>query len=370
MIKVIDISFSAVNDCDSLATIVNLHMPALAYVDHIKHLVNIQVVKHLNFEGTEIIRGVKYTGFKSKQNFWHIPINTLNYIKTEKPDLIIVQGLIFPIQVALLRMKVKKGTVILVQHHGEKPFTGAKKLLQKIADKFITGYLFTSVDNARKWIDEGIIKSKDKCFELLEASTHFEKHDKALAKRKLNLSGELNFLWVGRLNAGKDPFTIIKAFALFSKDNPAARLFMIYQTEELLPEIHILLSADNNLSDKLILVGRVPHEALEHWFSAADFYVSASHSEGSGYALLEAMACGCIPVVSNIPTFNRLTNAGEFGSVFETGNVADLASKFQRLNQIDREAMSYKISDHFSKNLSFASIAEDLFSICKKLGRK
>ena len=49
------------------------------------------------------------------------------------------------------------------------------------------------------------------------------------------------------------------------------------------------------------------------FFSAADLFVVGSHHEGSGYALMEACACGAVPVVTDIPTF-RLLTGGAAGS--------------------------------------------------------
>ena len=45
------------------------------------------------------------------------------------------------------------------------------------------------------------------------------------------------------------------------------------------------------------------------FYSAADLFVVGSHHEGSGYSLMEACACGAMPVVTDIPTFRLLTAA-------------------------------------------------------------
>ena len=98
MIRVIDISFYASNEYTDIAMLVKQHQASLGYIDHLKEHVSIQVVKHLDYEGTEIIKNVKYSSFKSRNSFGHIPFKTIRYIKSEKPDMVIVQGLVFPIQ--------------------------------------------------------------------------------------------------------------------------------------------------------------------------------------------------------------------------------------------------------------------------------
>lgn len=370
MIRVIDISFYANNEYTDIAMLVKQHQASLGYIDHLKEHVSIQVVKHLDYEGTEIIKNVKYSSFKSRNSFGHIPFKTIRYIKSEKPDMVIVQGLVFPIQLTWLKISLGKRVIVLAQHHGETPFQGIKKWVQKIADRFTTGYLFTSIENALQWISLDIIKGEKKCFELLEASTHFNKQDKLFNKQRLGLTGNLNFLWVGRLNAGKDPVTVINAFKIFCADNPDARLFMVYQTEELLPEIKRVIELEKGLQQQIILIGRLPNEELERWYNAADLYISTSLFEATGYALLEAMACGCIPVVTDIPSFKKVTGNGKYGFLFGPGNTNALLEQLRQAVKADRDKMAEAISSYFQQELSFRSIADSLYSICKKLTGK
>ena len=370
MIRIIDTSFYSNGACNDLSALIKLHETSQGYIEHLKGLADIQVIKQLNGEGTKTLNGIKYTGFKSRNNFGHLPFKTIRYIKKEKPDIVIVQGLVFPLQVIWLRRKLGKRPVILVQHHGERPFKGIKGWLQKKADRSIDGYLFTSIENAGEWTGQHIIAGENKCFELLEASTHFKRLDKLQCKQKVGLEGDHNFLWVGRLNAGKDPLTVVKAFEKYCAVNEEAKLFMIYQTEELLPEIKKLIEQNEVLAERIILKGTVPHEELESWFNAADFYISASHREGSGYALLEAMACGCIPVVTDIPSFRKITGSGSYGFLYPPGNVNALLEVLERLNNIDRAKMSSGIIEYFKQSLSFKTIANSLYGICQKLKTK
>ena len=49
---------------------------------------------------------------------------------------------------------------------------------------------------------------------------------------------------------------------------------------------------------------------------AADLFVLGSHREGSGYSLIEALACGLPPIVTDIPSFRSLTGAGVVGALW------------------------------------------------------
>jgi glycosyltransferase involved in cell wall biosynthesis len=370
MIKLIDLNYHTHSNLSTPEEVLELQKASIGFVAFIKEKLSIQLIKHLNYEGEKNANEIKYVFFKSKNKFWYIPFKTHRYIQKQNPNIVLIQGLIFPLQLIALKIKLSKRTKIIVQHHGEKPYRGIKRFFQKLADHFIDMYVFTSVENANEWVEKKIISKKEKCCELLEASTSFQLKDKLQSKARVGFTGNQNFLWVGRLNAGKDPMTIINAFEKYILVCPEARLFMIYQTEELLPEIKRKLRENEQLKMAVILKGKVHHSELEEWYNAADFFVSGSHKEGSGYALIEAMSCGCIPVVTNIPSFKKITCNGSFGFLFEQGNQETLLKVLLNLKNIDKEKFSSSVVDHFNRSLSFKSIGDHLFTICEKLMQK
>lgn len=367
MIKLIDLNYHTHSYLSRPEEVLELQKASIGFVEFIKDKLSIQLIKHLNYEGEKWVNDIKYVFFKSRNKFWYIPFKTHRYVQKQNPDIVLIQGLIFPLQLIALKIKLGKKTKIIVQYHGEKPFGGIKKFFQKITDHYIDLYLFTSVENANEWIEKKIISNKEKCRELLEASTSFQLKDKLQCKQRLGLKGNQNFLSVGRLNTGKDPITVINAFEKYIIDFPEARLFMIYQTEELLPAIKKKLKENEQLKKAVILKGKVHHSELDAWYNAADFFISASHKEGSGYALIEAMACGSVPIVTSIPSFKKITANGKFGFLFEPGNPESLLKVLLNLKNIDKEQLSVSVVNHFAQSLSFKSIADDLFKICKKL---
>ena len=368
-LKVIDLVYFCNRDCNTPQQVIYRHQPSLGFVKYIRNLVNICMVKHCNYEGVNTIDNVTYAFFKRPNNFFQIPFKTHRYIKSLHPDIVIVNGLIFPLQVIALRLYLRKKCKIIAQHHGELPYEGIKKLFQKLADKCLTAYFFTAKENAKEWVAKGVVRDINKCHEVLEASTFIEKTDKILARKVLNFKGNHNFLWVGRLITIKEPFTVLKAFQKYTIINPSARLFMIYQADTLLQEVTSFIVI-NELQHFITLVGFVPHRDLPSWYTAADYFISGSVKEGSGYALLEAMACGCIPVVTNIPTFRKLTDNGKFGFLFQLGDPEDLNRVLCELDQINSAALSLKIENYFKTQLSFKKIAEDISRICILLHSK
>jgi len=367
MLKLIDLNYHTHCDLSKPEDVLELQKASIGFAAFIKEKLSIELIRHMNYEGEKLIDGIKYVFFKSKNKSWYIPFKTHRYIQKQSPDIVLIQGLIFPLQLITLKIMLPEKTKIIVQHHGEKPYHGFKKLLQKIADHYIDIYLFTSAENANEWVETKIISSKEKCHELLEASTSFQLKDKLQCKLRLGFTKNENFLWVGRLNIGKDPMTVLNAFEKLIISCPQARLFMIYQTEELLEVIKRKIEENEQLKKAVILRGKVKHFELEVWYNAADFFISGSHKEGSGYALIEAMSCGCIPIVTHIPSFKKITCDGTFGFLFEPANSESLLNILLNLKNIDKENLSEAITDHFYHSLSFQSIADELFSICKRL---
>ena len=49
---------------------------------------------------------------------------------------------------------------------------------------------------------------------------------------------------------------------------------------------------------------------IEKLMRASDLFVLGSHREGSGYSLIEALACGLPPVVTDIPSFRIADRSG------------------------------------------------------------
>ena len=370
MIKLVDLNYHSHSKISNPAEVLEIQKASIGFVEFIKERLSIHLIKHMDFEGERNINGVCYSFFKSKNKFWHIPFKTHRFIKKQKPDIVLIQGLVFPLQLIALRFQLGKRTKIIVQHHGEKPFTGLKKKFQKIADHYVNFYLFTSIANADEFIRNKIISGKNKCLEILEASAFYMQSNKLECRQELCLINRPIFLWVGRLNLNKDPFTVLNAFEKYVYLYPEARLYMIYQTEDLLHEIRKRLEESCLLKNSVILNGKVDHSELENWFNAADFYISASHKEGSGYALIEAMACGSVPIVTSIPSFKKITANGKFGFLFEPGNPESLLKVLLNLKSIDKEQLSICVANHFNESLSFKSIADDLFEICEKLMTK
>ncbi len=181
------------------------------------------------------------------------------------------------------------------------------------------------------------------------------------------MAGDPVYLSAGRLNAIKDPMTMLRGFELIALDQPNARLYLHYLTDELLPEIAAFLSERPALAERIELRGRAPLEDMEAIYSSADFLLQASLREWSGLAVIEAMSCGCIPIVSDIPSFRTLTDGGRFGRLFATGDAMGLSRAALSVRPDGRVALSRAVRDHFELELSFAAMALKISDVYRDL---
>lgn len=116
-------------------------------------------------------------------------------------------------------------------------------------------------------------------------------------------------------------FAFVKAF----QRCPSLRLLML-GTGPLASRIQdIFKKGLGELTEKVVyFAGQVPEEKLAAYFQAADLYVSASHSDGSSITLLQALACGCPALVSDIPGNQEWVMPNTNGWWFRMGDADDL----------------------------------------------
>ena len=110
-------------------------------------------------------------------------------------------------------------------------------------------------------------------------------------------------LYVGSEESRKNLTILIKAFYKLKKKNKDIRLIKVGNPmwnrgrEKLLK-----LIGELNLQNDIIFTGYVPEGDLPRIYNAADLFVFPSLYEGGfGLPILEAMACGCPVITSNIP---------------------------------------------------------------------
>jgi glycosyltransferase involved in cell wall biosynthesis len=250
--------------------------------------------------------------------------------------------------------------VVLHSHGGYPAVNRLARAVQRFGFRRSARQLFTTLDHARPFVEAGIIGGYESVVELMETSSAFHPRGKAEARLRTGMAGNPVFLWAGRLHAIKDPLTALKGFERILAGWPHARLYLHYLTDELLPDLQAYAATRPALSRALHFRGRAPFSEMEAIYSSADFLLQASLREFSGCAVLEAMACGAIPIVTDIPSFRAMTAEGQHGILFPPGNWEALARDTLALPRSGLTARSAEVRAHFERALSFQAIARRL----------
>lgn len=121
---------------------------------------------------------------------------------------------------------------------------------------------------------------------------------------------------------------IAQAFARVAQKYPHITLVML-GNGSLSGELRRIF-ASQGVSERVSFPGQIGYQQLPRYYRMANIYVSASHSDGTSISLLEAMACGCPVIVSDIPGNREWITAGEQGWLFPDGDVTALAQVMEQ----------------------------------------
>jgi glycosyltransferase involved in cell wall biosynthesis len=89
---------------------------------------------------------------------------------------------------------------------------------------------------------------------------------------------------------------------------------------------------------------------------AADLFVLGSHHEGSGYSLIEALACGLTPVVTDVPSFRARTGQGAVGRLWRCDDGYGLSEALQACAAAVGGASRARVRGHFEAHISAAAV--------------
>jgi glycosyltransferase involved in cell wall biosynthesis len=280
-------------------------------------------------------------------------------LRTLTPDVCHVHGLDFHPEVLALAALAPRIPIVLQDHASRAPRLWRRPLWRR-GLSVASGITFCSLEQARPFVDAGLIDSKTELYAIPESTSRFSPGDQADARRRTSIIGDPAVLWVGHLDVNKDPLTVLRGIRDAARVLPDLQLYCCFGTAPLLGEVEECIAQDLLLRERVHLLGRVPHERVEHLMRAADLFVLGSHREGSGFSLIEALACGLPPVVTDIPSFRSLTAAGTVGMLWPYGDSRALcASLVQSAARVGPDVRA-AVRVHFERELSFAALGSKL----------
>jgi glycosyltransferase involved in cell wall biosynthesis len=138
---------------------------------------------------------------------------------------------------------------------------------------------------------------------------------------------------VGRLEAVKDPLSLVAAFAAGADSDSRLQLIGAGSLEQ---HVRRYVQA-GGLGDRVEATGLVPRDDVFRACARSDLFVSASHGEGLPIAVMEAMAAGLPVVLSDIPPHREVVDGLGVVPLVAPGDVEGFAREIERFRHMPAE---------------------------------
>jgi glycosyltransferase involved in cell wall biosynthesis len=287
------------------------------------------------------------------------PATLAGHAASLKAEVLHVHGLCFPLHTRLLAERTGRVPIVL-QSHADRPPAPWRTAIHRWGLRHTAAVICTERSQMDPFIQARLLPRSIQVFELAGASSRFTPGSREEARKMTGVFGDPSVLWVGRLEANKDPLTILEAVSRVTPQLPDLQLWCCYGDAPLLPQVHERLAADPALAERVHLLGPVSHPRVEQLNRAADFFVLGSHHEGGPFSVIEALACGATPIVTDIPAMRALTGNGAVGALFPPGDAEALARALVVTSARDRHELRTAARAHFDATLSFHALGHGL----------
>lgn len=198
---------------------------------------------------------------------------------------------------------------------------------------------------------------------------NFRLTSKTHARAKLKLgSHEKVVLYVGRFDERKGIETLVRAFALLKEEDiQNLKLIIVGGSSANMPDGIERARIENlvnelGLKDVTFFAGRIGHDILPLYYTAADVCVIPSHYEPFGLVAIEAMACGVPVVASNVGGLKFTIVPEETGLLVEPKDVKAFANAIHRIlfDELWVRKMRKQASANVNQRFSWAGVTIQL----------
>ena len=156
-------------------------------------------------------------------------------------------------------------------------------------------------------------------------------HNKEDLRVELNIKYKISrqfILYVGTVELRKNIPLLIRSFHKLLTKGLKLQLVLIgihgYGFDQILKIINEL-----SISEDVVILGYVPNEDIIKFYNIAKLFVFPSLYEGFGLPPLEAMACGCPVITSNISSLPEIV--GNAGVLMDPYDPDDLSRKMYQI---------------------------------------
>lgn len=319
-----------------------------------------------------------------------------------RPDVVHVFGLGLDLALAHLAAAARRrGVPVVVHFHGAQPAgDAATRAVQRFALRHVSRVLFTHPALAEPWLATGWLR-RDQVATVVETSVRAAvwrgatvlgagsaegaqearsaacrdvmsttlpdavAPDGSTALPAARLAGAPAIAMVGRLHPLKDPATALAAFARVADALPAARLHVFGRDDVLGARLRGVVDACPVLRGRVVFHGYTKPARLAAKLASAHVLLQASRREWSGLSIIEALAAGVVPVVTDIPALRALTDDGRVARLAPVGDDRALAAAIVALWADPGAMRALRAAGRawFARGLSFAAQARAVAAV-------
>jgi glycosyltransferase involved in cell wall biosynthesis len=179
-------------------------------------------------------------------------------------------------------------------------------------------------------------------------------HHRFVPPKERQRDKTLRLLFAGRLVPYKGLDLLLRAVAVLKK-RLAVKLFVVGSSNPRTEGFFVQIASDLGLANEVEFVGKVTRDRLIDFYQSCDLFCMPS-IETYGLAILEAMSCGCVPVVADFNGPGEIVDS-DFGvkvpltdpESFVAGyadEVASLAQDSDRMNLLSLRCREVAIERH------------------------
>jgi glycosyltransferase involved in cell wall biosynthesis len=157
-----------------------------------------------------------------------------------------------------------------------------------------------------------------------------DSHELQRTRQRYNVGDAPYFFMLGGDSPRKNTHRLIEAFTEFGRINDNWHLVVGGLSEKLLTSFEHVYK-DENLRRRLHLFGYLPEDDMPALLSAAGAFVFPSTYEGFGLPLLDAMACECPILCSNVSSLPEI--AGQAAYYFDPVSTAEITNSMIKFTE-------------------------------------
>lgn len=181
-----------------------------------------------------------------------------------------------------------------------------------------------------------------------------------------------NITAISRLVAIKNPQAVVDAFYQ-SIDQVRQNGRLVYIGDGPLRDDLASRSRELGLENRVDLTGLIPRENVFKHLLDTDLFISTSRGEGLPVAVLEAMACRCPVVLSDIPPHREIAAGVDFIPLIQPDHTTGFAraiSHFREMAPAERRAIGQKCRSLVEERFSLSAMHAGYDAIYAALARR